>query len=157
MTSGSNSSALTRHALLGTWKMKSWTRKLVGSDAESDAFGPNPIGFINYAADGRMMVLVVRSDRQVPASPQLTPLEKIALFDSMFAYCGTFTMDAGKVVQSLDASWNHLWTGTKQTRLLDLDKESLKYTTSETVDPMDGKRCTYAVTFERVKPYTTSD
>ncbi|MDF2463894.1 MAG: hypothetical protein K0Q43_2129, partial [Ramlibacter sp.] len=29
------------------------------------------------------------------------------------------------------------------------DNERLIYTTAETVDPMDGQRCTYRVTFER--------
>src|SRR4051812_7559162 len=42
-------------ALLGTWKMVSWTREVVGTGETSGAMGPNPIGYIAYHADGRMM------------------------------------------------------------------------------------------------------
>ena len=50
-------------ALLGTWKMVSWTRKNVASGEITDAMGPDPIGYIAYHADGRMMAVVIRRDR----------------------------------------------------------------------------------------------
>jgi hypothetical protein len=50
-------------ALLGTWKMVSWTREVVATGETSDAMGPNPIGYIAYHADGRMMALVLKRDR----------------------------------------------------------------------------------------------
>ena len=50
-------------ALLGTWKMVAWTRQVVATGEISDAMGPNPIGYIAYHADGRMMALVLRRDR----------------------------------------------------------------------------------------------
>ena len=140
-----------REALLGTWRMLSCTRTLVDSGEESDAFGPNPIGYVNYAPDGRVMVLVLKSGRAAPAASVLTAPEKVALFDSMFAYCGTYVVDEEKVVHSLDASWNEQWTGTRQTRFLNFEDGLLIYTTSEMTDPMDGQQCTYTVVFEKVK------
>ena len=53
------------------------------------------------------------------------------------------------LIHTLDGSWNELWTGTKQTRLLSFKGRRLIYTTPETADPMDGKLCTYRVEFER--------
>lgn len=63
---------------------------------------------------------------------------------------------AGRAVEgvrlhTLDGSWNELWTGTRQTRLLSFEDEHLIYTTPETVDPMDGRLCTYRVEFERAR------
>jgi len=54
-------------ALVGTWKMVSWTREVVATGEISDAMGPSPIGYIAYHADGRMMALVLKRDRPAPA------------------------------------------------------------------------------------------
>ncbi len=135
--------------LLGTWRMLSWKRVLVSSGEESDALGPNPFGYISYAPDGRLMVFVLKSGRPKPKSGPPSPEEKIALFDSLFAYVGSYEVLADRVIHTLDGSWNELWTGTKQTRLLSFSGENLIYTTPETVDPMDGRLCTYRVEFER--------
>ena len=135
--------------VLGTWRMLSWKRVLVPSGEESDALGPNPFGYINYAPDGRVMVFVLKSERSRPKSDPPTADEKVALFDSMFAYVGTYAVETDRVVHTLDGSWNEHWTGTKQTRLLSLHEGKLIYRTGETVDPMDGKLCTYTAEFER--------
>lgn len=138
-----------RGRLVGTWRMLSWKRVLVPSGEESDALGPSPFGYINYAPDGRLMVFVLKSDRPKPRSIPFSPQDKIALFDSMFAYVGSYEVQADKIIHTLDGSWNESWTGTKQTRLLSFHGERLVYTTPETVDPMDGRLCTYRVEFER--------
>lgn len=138
-----------RSRILGTWRMLSWTRRLAETGHEQDALGKNPFGYLNYSPDGRLMVFVLRSDRTRPASRPPTDEEKVRLFDSMFAYVGTYEVQDDRVIHTLDGSWNELWTGTKQVRLLAFDESRLIYTTAETVDPMDGQRCTYRVTFER--------
>jgi len=37
----------TPDALLDTWKMVSWTKKVVATGETSDAFGPDPVGYIS--------------------------------------------------------------------------------------------------------------
>ena len=149
MAADAQSTLQLREHILGTWRMLSWTRRLVESGEESDALGPNPFGYINYAPDGHLMVFVLRSGRPRPATTPPTEREKVALFDTMFAYVGTYVVETDRVVHTLEGSWNELWTGTQQTRLLSFESGHLIYTTPETVDPMDGKLCTYRVTFER--------
>jgi hypothetical protein len=149
VASEAQSAEALRERILGTWRMLAWKRKVVESGEESDALGPDPIGYINYAPDGRLMVFVLRSGRPRPASNPPTEREKAALFDTMFAYVGTYVVEADRVVHTLDGSWNELWTGTRQTRFLSFEDGNLIYTTPETVDPMDGKLCTYKVAFER--------
>ena len=148
MASEAQSAEALRERILGTWRMLAWKRKVVASGEESDALGPDPIGYINYAPDSRLMVFVLRSGRPRPASNPPTEKEKATLFDTMFAYVGTYVVEADRVVHTLDGSWNELWTGTRQTRFLGFEEGNLIYTTPETVDPMDGKLCTYKVTFE---------
>lgn len=77
-----------------------------------------------------------------PSSNSPTDREKVALFDTMFAYVGTYVVEADRVVHTLDGSWNELWTGTRQTRFLSFEGTCLVCITPETVDPMNGKRCT---------------
>lgn len=129
--------------------MLSWKRVLVSNGAEDDALGPRPFGYINYAPDGRLMVFVLKSGRPRPASTPPSAEEKVALFDSLFAYVGTYVVESDRVVHTLDGSWNELWTGTRQTRMLSFRDGRLIYTTPETTDPMDGQLCTYRVEFER--------
>jgi hypothetical protein len=131
--------------------MLSWRRRLVASGEESDALGPNPFGYINYAPDGRLMVFVLKSGRPRPQGKTPTAEEKIALFDTLFAYVGSYSVEDDRVIHKLDGSWNELWTGTTQTRLLSFEDGRLVYLTPETVDPMDGQLCVYRVEFERAK------
>jgi hypothetical protein len=138
-----------RDRILGTWRMLAWKRVLMETGEESDALGPDPFGYINYAPDGRLMVFVLKSGRPKPSSIPPSDAEKLALFDTMFAYVGTFALEGDRVVHTLDGSWNESWTGTQQVRMLAIQDGRLVYTTPETVDPMNGKRCTYRVTFER--------
>ena len=91
--------------LLGTWTMVSWAREVVATGERADVFGPDPVGYIAYHADGRMMALVVRDGRPTPKVLPPTDAEKAALFDSMVAYAGRYTLDGEKVVHHVDASW----------------------------------------------------
>jgi len=145
----SPASATPRERIVGTWRMLSWKR-IVSVDGEcSDALGSNPFGYLCYAPDGHLMVFVLKAGRPRPKAVPPTDEEKIALFDSLFAYVGRYEVEADRVVHTLEGSWNELWTGTTQTRLLSFEGDRLVYTTPETVDPMDGRLCTYRVEFER--------
>jgi hypothetical protein len=88
--------------------MISWTYKLVDTGEKRDALGLNPRG------SDRVIVFVFRSDRTRPLG--LPPLddEKIALFDSMFAYSGTYTIQPDRVIHHVDMSWNDTRSGTDQ-------------------------------------------
>jgi hypothetical protein len=137
--------------LIGTWKMVSWTRELTATGQKSDALGPNPIGWINYGRDGRMMVVVVRSDRKAPAALVPTDPERVALYSSMLAYAGTYTVDAEKVTHNIDTSWNQAWTGTKQIRFYTVTGNRLTLRGAPAKDAVDGLESVYTVTWEKVE------
>jgi Lipocalin-like domain len=79
-----------RSRILGCWEMISWTRTLVGSSEEVDALGPDPFGYISYTPDNRVMVFVLKNSRKRPLSNTPSDSEKIGLFNSMFAYVGSY-------------------------------------------------------------------
>jgi Lipocalin-like domain len=138
--------------LIGTWKMVSWKRQNAATGEQRDALGPEPVGFINYGADGRFYAIVVRRDRARPATLPPSASEKEALFDSMLAYAGTYRLDEEKAVHRVDASWNQSWTGTDQVRFYRLDGDRLFITGAKAPDPYTGEDVIHRIAFERMLP-----
>jgi hypothetical protein len=150
MTEPRSGERVTRAQLLGTWRMLAWRREVVSTGEVSDALGPEPRGFLTYTADARVMVLVVRRDRPMPSNLMPTPAEKIALYDSLLAYSGTYSVDAEQVTHHIDTSWNEAWNGTHQVRYCTIEGNRLTYRSPPAKDPMDGQECRYTVEFEKV-------
>lgn len=136
--------------IVGNWEMISWTIEDLTTGNKSDALGPDPVGYITYTPDGRVMVLVLARDRHRPKALVPTQDEKLALYDSMFAYAGTFTVDHEKVVHHIDMSWNQSWTGTHQTRFYELRDDTLIYVGAPARNPMNDRDCVHSVIFRRV-------
>lgn len=136
--------------ILGTWQMRSWSIEDLVSGERSHALGPDPNGYISYSRDGRVMVLVAARERARPAELVPTSEEKVALYDSMFAYAGTFAFDGAKVIHHIDLSWNEAWRGTSQVRFCELDGDTLTYVSAPARNPMSGRDCVHTVLFERV-------
>ena len=137
--------------LHGTWKMLSWTTEDLMTGETTDALGANPEGYLTYTPDGRVMVLVLRGDRKKPTALVPTDEEKVGLYDSMFAYAGTFSVDHEKVVHNIDMSWNHSWTGTTQIRFYKIHHDELTYISAPAKNPMTDRDCVHTVIFRRVR------
>jgi Lipocalin-like domain len=140
-----------RDKILGSWQMVSWTIKDLSTGQISPALGDNPVGYITYTPEGRVMVLVLRGYRRKPAALVPTDAEKVALYDSMFAYAGTYSVDDEKVLHHIDMSWNEAWTGTTQVRFLRLHGDMLTYTSSPAPNPLNGHDCVHNVIFRRAR------
>jgi hypothetical protein len=137
--------------IVGSWRMTSWTYQTLETGEVRDALGPNPRGYINYSADGRMMVLVLNENRVTPAALVPTSEEKVALYDTMFAYAGTYTVEADRVIHNIDMSWNKAWEGTQQVRFMTIDGRTLTYRSAPAKNPLDGKECVHTVKFEKAR------
>ena len=107
--------------------MRSWTVEDLVTGERRDALGRDPRGCITYTRDGRVTVLVVAGERIRPAELVPTIEEKVALYDTMFAYAGTFAFDGTKVIHHIDVSWNEAWSGTSQVRFCELRGDVLTY------------------------------
>jgi hypothetical protein len=96
-----------------------------------------------------MQVIGAADGRMAPAGAEPTERERLALYDTMFAYAGTYTLRGAQVIHHVDISWNQTWTGTDQARIVDLRGPVLILTTDFT-DPVSGAVTHYAVTWEKV-------
>ena len=137
-------------ALLGTWKMLSWYREFLDTGEKIEALGPEPVGYITWGADGRVMALITAKDRKAAAGPVPTDDEKLHLFNSMIAYAGTYTLDDEKVVHHIDTSWNQTWTGTDQVRFYKLDNDTLTITGAPAADPYTGRQVIHRIVFQKL-------
>ncbi|NUS67883.1 MAG: lipocalin-like domain-containing protein [Ensifer adhaerens] len=136
--------------LLGTWKMLSWTREVVATGEVTDAMGPDPIGYLSYFPDGRMTAVVVKRDR-----PQLKGLvpshdEKAALFDSMLAYSGSYSLKDGRIIHHVEASWNPAWGVSDLIRPFVLQGDKLVIYGAPGVDPATGEEVLYHLEFRKM-------
>jgi len=134
--------------LLGTWQLKSYVVTTAAGE-RSTPYGENPKGFLNYSADHRMQVIGAASGRRVPVAASPSTDERVALYDTMFAYAGTYSVDGGRVTHHVDISWNEAWTGTDQIRLFEVTGDTLTLTT-RVPDPVSGLDTVYAVVWEKV-------
>jgi hypothetical protein len=125
-----------RQRLLGTWKLIAAVREEIPSGTKTDFLGSSPTGYINYAPDGRMMVLNVGNGRRKPVGANATPAEAEALFRSMTSYGGTYTIDGNEITHHVDVSWNETWTGTKQKRIARFEGNRVYLSTPPSPDPL---------------------
>ena len=139
--------------LLGTWKLVSYVGEEIPSGAKSDVMGSRPSGYINYGPDGRMIVIIVGSDRKKPVGPVATQEEAQALIRSMLAYAGTYTVDssAKTVTHHIDISWDQSRTGESHVRTYTFDGDRLTLTTQPSNDPATGRTTVRTVGWERMK------
>lgn len=134
--------------LLGTWRLKSYV-VTTDSGARSTPYGEHPIGYLSYSADGRMQVIGTASERMAPHNAALAGNERVSLYDTMFAYAGTYSVEAGKVTHHVDISWNEVWNGTDQVRFFEVHGNTLTIT-SRLTDATTDTEARYDLVWERV-------
>jgi hypothetical protein len=137
--------------LIGTWKLVSVKARDLDSGEESDAWGPDPDGYINYGPDGRMIVINTRSGRTKPTGATPTPQEAAELFQGMLAYAGSYTVNGDEVTHHVDISWNEAWTGQDMVRIARFDGDRVHLSTRPSPDPVNGRIGVRTMTWEKLK------
>ena len=138
-----------RAALLGTWRMISWTRTVVATGEVSDAMGTDPIGYIAYHADGRMMAFVTNRRRPRPNGKAPNDNEKAALFDTMLAYTAAYTLEGDKVIHHVEAAWNPTWER-PLIRPVHIEGDMLVISDAPGIDSVTGEDVVYRLEFRKL-------
>lgn len=135
-------------ALVGTWNLTGWTLRVVGETEDKEPFGPNPKGRLVMSPEGYWMVIITGANRH----PAKNAEEKLALFDSVLAYSGKYTIEGDKITIRVDMSGNEVFTGPNQvqTRFFKLEGDKLIIRTPE-IDSaaLPGKKIVGTNIFER--------
>ena len=136
--------------LLGTWTMVSNVLDQEGKKTEP--YGPDAKGSLMFASNGRVMLIITRTDIPKFASNNRTtgtPEENQAAVAGSIAYFGTYRAnDADKgLSMHVEGSTYPNWVGTDQKRTLELSGDELKFINKA---PSMGAG-TVVVTWKRVK------
>lgn len=138
------------NAIIGSWRMRSWTRESLATGEVADAMGPDPVGYIAYHADGRMMATVFRRERPVKDAPAWSEGQRAALFDTMLAYVARYTIEGDRVIHHVERAWNPDWE-IDLTRPFRLDGDRLSISGAPGRDPATGEEVVYRMEFDRVR------
>ncbi len=104
-------------SLLGVWKLLSFEIENRDTGQRLPRFGDAPRGRLILLSSGQMMGLLTGGGRCLPTSD----LERVAAFQSMIAYSGTFRVEGDEWITTVDVSWNESWTSTEQRRYFQLE------------------------------------
>jgi hypothetical protein len=107
--------------LVGTWTV-----------VTAEAYGANPKGSLNFDANGRFTLILMRSDLPKFASNnriQGTPAEYKTVAEGILAYFGSYSVSETDLNLHIDGSTFPNWTGMDQKRTnLAVTADELKYT-----------------------------
>lgn len=137
--------------LVGTWRLRSWESR--GEDGSVVLpFGPEPLGYVVYTADGRMITTISEADRAAIGGDVLTgPSEaRVAAFASFISYSGTFRVEGGAVKHSVEISLFPDWVGGEQQRHVELSADGKRLTLSTDPMPTAGRVGRHHLTWERI-------
>jgi hypothetical protein len=137
-------------SIVGTWKLKSFTRKDIQSGAVTNIFGEHPVGYLVYTKGKRIFAFLVGTSRTPPAKAEATDNERAELFKSMVGYTGTYRVEGDKIVARADASWIQSWTGVDRTQQVEVVGDQLTISATLTA-PSDGKQVLVSNVWERVE------
>ena len=94
--------------IVGSWKQSAFYLKVVSSGEKRFPFGEKIVGRSMYTKEGTFCTMATGVDRKQGAGAP-TDEERVALFKSMYAYCGTYRVHGSKLLGQPDVAWTPNW------------------------------------------------
>lgn len=133
--------------LVGTWKLVSALSTSSNGERDQVPYGSGPEGVLTYGADGRVTALISYGGRN-PLSVQATAEEQAAAFKTFFAYSGSYTLSADKVVHKIEISSIQNYVGNDLVRTIRFEGDRIMLVTPPTL--VNGKVQTIELTWQRL-------
>lgn len=135
---------------VGAWRVIAYAAKDVQTGELTHPFGEKVVGMAIYSASGQMSILVAGGDRVASTATGARRSEERAhLFDSMYAYTGSYSVKGNQVKIHVESAWQPDWIGTERVRTLTLDNGVLTITTPPMQSPVDGRTYISITSFRR--------
>jgi hypothetical protein len=120
--------------LEGTYKLISFESTYEDGTSYT-MLGDKPDGYI-IITPKRFMTILASANRQ----PGKSVDERAALYTSLIAYTGPYTIEGSKLITAVDVSWNQTWTGTKQGRTFAIEGNRLILVTDKAPSVKDSSK-----------------
>jgi hypothetical protein len=137
MIPASLSDARIEAALVGAWRLVSWTIEYPATGRVSQPFGDAPEGLLLYSADGHMSAALQRPGRArlSRADPHaVSDAEKATAFAGYLHYAGTWSVADGSVIHAVEVALNPNLIGTRQVRKVTLAGDALELGAEEPLE-----------------------
>lgn len=124
-------------ALVGAWRLVSWSIEYPASGRVTQPFGAAPEGLLVYSADGHMSAAMQRPGRArlSRADPNAVgDAEKAAAYAGYLHYAGTWRVADGAVIHAVELAMNPNLIGTRQVRHITLDGARLELGAEEPLE-----------------------
>lgn len=136
-------------SVAGVWKLVSYDVEVQATGQKLPVMGEKPTGYVAFLPDGRVFFMLTGEGRK----PAKTDEERAELLNTLVAYTGTYTVEAGSWTTNVEVAWNPEWIGTKQTRSFKIEGDRLSVSTPWRLMPnwADKGMTRSIITFERAE------
>jgi hypothetical protein len=134
--------------IVGSWKQTAFYQKVVATGERRDIYGDKVLGRVIYTKEGTFCTMATAADRK-QAAPAVTEAEKPALFSSMYAYCGKYTIDGAKVSTIADTAWAPGWLTSPHDGKWEVKGKTLTVETTPFKSMRDGVEVIAIVQYDR--------
>jgi hypothetical protein len=90
--------------IVGLWKLTGNTTKIVATGAMEKQAGDHPTGYQLFTKGGHMMFFQAAENRKPPTGAAATDAERVALFNTLVAYAGTYKLAGAKLLIHFEAN-----------------------------------------------------
>ena len=139
-------SDISPHELAGSWKLVSIKTEIADTKEIVDVFGPDPLGYGVFTADGRWIVIITASGLTEPDNDQ----QRAAVYNGIGAYSGRYKLQGNQLTIKVDVASNPGAIGREQIRFAALDGDKLVLTAPrDRLRRLQGREGIGVVTWER--------
>jgi hypothetical protein len=144
-----SSASVDNEKLVGTWKLVSASSTTSAGERSETPYGLNPVGFLTYAADGRITALISNGGRKSLSAGGGTLGEQSEAFKTFLAYAGRYTLGGNKVIHHVEISSIQNYVGKDLVRTVKFQGDRIALVTPPT--PVKGKMQTFELIWERLE------
>src|ERR1700690_3813370 len=83
--------------LVGTWKLVSASSTTSAGERSETPYGPSPVGFLTYTAEGRVTAMISYDGRESLSFGGGTQEQQAEAFKTFLAYAGRYELSGDKV------------------------------------------------------------
>jgi hypothetical protein len=134
--------------IVGSWKQTAFYQKVVSSGEKRFPFGEKIVGRSMYTKEGTFCTMATGVDRKQGAGAP-TDEERIGLFKSMYAYCGTYRVEGAKLMGQPDVAWTPNWAKQEHNATWKVEGKKLTVETLPFKSQLDGAEVVAVVEYDR--------
>jgi hypothetical protein len=134
--------------LVGAWKLVSVSSTTKTGERSETPYGPNPVGFLTYTADGRVTALISYGGRK-PLSVGAQQEEQAEAFKTFLAYAGRYALSGDKVTHYIEISSIQNYVNKELVRSVKFQGDQITLLTPPT--PVNGKVQSVELIWQRLR------